>query len=153
MMLTLLKSILPSLLQGQLVVRPRQGSRRFEGPVDRFKTAKREKIIFGAQCLFFAEIKIFSFCSRIVDFLFLVCHLAGLTTCTCLLVSVKQEKVRVFCYSNKKLTRLQQYNFSIFGRHQTEFVRCQLITRQKLLPKYMSYFRFLQIKFLRTVLQ
>ena len=30
-----------------------------------------------------------------------------LTTCTCRLVSVKQEYVRVFCYSNKKLTILQ----------------------------------------------
>ena len=49
-----------------------------------------------------------------------------LTTCTCSLVSVKQEQVRVFCYSNKKLTGLQQSNFSIFGRHQTEFARCQL---------------------------
>ena len=48
-----------------------------------------------------------------------------LTTCTCSLLSVKQGQVRVFCYSNKKLTGLQKSNFSIFGRHQTEFARCQ----------------------------
>ena len=41
----------------------------------------------------------------------LVSSLFVLTTCTCSLVSVKQEQVRVFCYSNKKLTRLQQSNF------------------------------------------
>ena len=48
---------------------------------------------------------------------------------TCSLVSVKQEWVRVFCYSNKKLTGLQQSKFSIFGRHQTEFAWCQFSTK------------------------
>ena len=73
-----------------------------------------------------------------------------LTTCTCSLVSVKQEQVRVFCYSNKKLTRLQQSNFSIFGRHQTEFARCQLrisqvelISLAYFLPKTTLPFLFL----------
>ena len=66
-----------------------------------------------------------------------------LTTCTCSLLSVKQGQVRVFCYSNKKLTGLQKSNFSIFGRHQTEFARCQqnllnLSNPQKMIPPCFS---------------
>ena len=34
-----------------------------------------------------------------------------LTTCSCSLVSVQQELVRVFCYSNKKSTRLHSVTF------------------------------------------
>ena len=73
-------------------------------------------------------------------------HLVLLTTCTCSLVSVKQEQVRVFCYSNKKLTGLQQSNFSIFGRHQTEFARCQFESKCSLAEialikiTFISYF-------------
>ena len=48
-----------------------------------------------------------------------------LTPCTCSLVSVKQEKDRVFCNCNKKVTTLQYSSYSIFDRHQTVCARCQ----------------------------